>query len=180
MVKNTNKKGFSIAETLIVLIIMSVVFGATAKILTKKRPNDAIVHQHGQYECWLNGSNYISRYIIEGQEAIQTENTTGCSFKPNLDISLYHVYLVYRNQRGFNLMTIHNIAQEMNITFTSQNIVIENKITEEKSLYGPDPIEEGKGDYNAFKTSIEQMYSNLNLISQGDAGKISHGVLIVW
>ena len=48
------KKGFSLAEALVVMAIISIFFAAASKIITTRPKPPKQVNQHGYYECYLN------------------------------------------------------------------------------------------------------------------------------
>ena len=86
MVKKIFKKGFTLAESLVVLLVLSVFFGATAKVMTKKRPSEVATYQHGYYECWFkydNNRTHYYRYTVEGIPG-EVEEGDRCKFTPSI------------------------------------------------------------------------------------------------
>lgn len=171
MVKNNKKLGFTLMEALVVLLILSIFLAASAKVFTKKRKSDFVVHQHGQFECWKEGSNHKSEYIIEGiKSGIETSGAK-CIFTPTLEAALYHIYTVQSD--GYKIKTIYNINQDIEITLNPDNISFSQMNGETYSDFknGTDM----GGNYNNFKSVITFLYGNkTNLLNKTPA------VLIVW
>ena len=63
--KKTNKKCFSIAEALVSMLIISIFFIATSKVMTKKQRPDISESPHGFYECYVVNGNLKQKYAYE-------------------------------------------------------------------------------------------------------------------
>ena len=132
MVKKIFKKGFTLAEALVVLLVLSVFFGATAKVMTKKRPSEVATYQHGYYECWFkydNDKKHYYRYTVEGIPG-EVEEGTSCKFTPSITAALYQLYLVYphsgdttdaNDERGYYMTSIADISQKLDIKYVCTN-----------------------------------------------------------
>jgi len=89
MVKNNLKKGFSLAEALIVMVIISVFFAVGAKVFTTRPKPKKQINSHGYYECYLNGG-LKQRYIREGVETPEKSVGT-CTFEPPTGIAFFNI-----------------------------------------------------------------------------------------
>jgi len=171
MVKDNKKSGFTLLEALVVLMILSVFLAASAKIFTKKRKSDFVVHQHGQFECWKVGSTHKSEYIIEGIKSNIETPGAKCTFTPNMEAALYHIYTVQSD--GYKIKTIYNINQPIEIVLDTGNISFSQLDGNSSSDFknGTD-IE---NSYENFQSAITFLYGNkTNLLNKTPA------VLIVW
>lgn len=81
------KKGFSLAEALVTLLIVCLITIASIPILTKKVREKKEEH-HGVYACYWNGDNLIARSVVDDQVIDGSvmfdseENRNGCVFNP--------------------------------------------------------------------------------------------------
>ncbi len=81
------KKGFSLAEALMTLLIVCLITLASIPILTKKVRAKKEQH-HGVYACYWNGDNLIARSVVDDQVIDgsiifdKEENRNGCVFNP--------------------------------------------------------------------------------------------------
>ena len=84
---NKFEKGFSLAEALITLLIVSLITIATIPVITKKhRTQDR--QKHGMYACYWNGNSLVAKQMIDGTTTTGTttydseEGREGCVFDP--------------------------------------------------------------------------------------------------
>lgn len=76
------KKGFSLAEALMALLIVSLIVSAMIPVLTRKHRDVGI---HGKWECTLNeNGQHVSRMLVDGKFTDFEINGDGtsCSFAP--------------------------------------------------------------------------------------------------
>lgn len=76
------KRGFSLAEALMALLIVSLLVSAMIPVLTRKHRDVGI---HGKWECTLNESGqHVSRMLVNGKFTpfAVNGNGTSCSFAP--------------------------------------------------------------------------------------------------
>jgi len=90
MVKNNLKKGFSLAEALIVMVIISVFFATAAKVITTKPKAKRIVNEHGYYECYIKGGGIYQRYVRQDLPA-EEENVSVCSFEAPTGVGFFNI-----------------------------------------------------------------------------------------
>lgn len=90
-----NKKtGFSLAEALIALLIVSLIIAASLPIITKKTKEYA---KHGYWECVVNASGqHVSRTVIGGRDSgfAMANSGLSCSFSPPPNIERFQVTVV--------------------------------------------------------------------------------------
>lgn len=52
------KKGFSLAEALVVMAVVSIFFAAVTKVITTRPKKPKQANLHGYYECYVDGGMY--------------------------------------------------------------------------------------------------------------------------
>lgn len=83
------KKGFSLAEALVVMVIISVFFAMAAKVITKRPKIKRQENFHGYYECYYDGSKWAQHYVRDGVESVLDSGT--CSFEPPVGVVFFNI-----------------------------------------------------------------------------------------
>lgn len=83
------KKGFSLAEALIVMAIVSIFFAAASKIITTKPKIKKQTNAHGYYECYYSGG-YKQKYVRDGV-ATPLQSVTECKFEPPAGAAFFNI-----------------------------------------------------------------------------------------
>lgn len=177
MVKFCNKKeGFSLAESLVVMLILSVFLAASSKVITQKKEEPQVSNQHGQFECWKSGSHYY-KHIIDGVIS-ETVTGTSCKFKPRVNAAIYHLYVIYGNKNGYYMESIPNITSELSITLNNNTTTLTN--SDNKTLtYDKNKSEHLAGTYEDIIKYLKYVSPKSSTI--GDFVKIGKpAVLIIW
>ncbi len=83
-IRETKMGGFSLAEMLVVMLIMSFLVLGVPAVHFKKTELKTKQSLHGRFECYYNGSTLMSNYINEEgvREVATVGAATGCTFKP--------------------------------------------------------------------------------------------------
>ena len=84
---NSVFRGFTLAEALVALLVITIIIAASLPIITKKKRSiDRVTH--GAYACYWQNGQLIGRYLIDQKTAIgktyydSTEGRYGCEFTP--------------------------------------------------------------------------------------------------
>lgn len=72
------KRGFSLADALVSMLILSMFFMATSKIITIKQKDEANVKTTGYYECYKKDGKMYEKYYNGSLK----ENVGSCVFNP--------------------------------------------------------------------------------------------------
>ena len=93
MVDIKNKKfGFSLAEALVSMLIMSMFFIATSKIITTKPKKEVQANRHGYFECYYDGG-VLKQKRSDGSYAGEPINAgNACTFTPPTGIAFVLIY----------------------------------------------------------------------------------------
>lgn len=83
------KKGFSLAEALVVMAVVSIFFAAVTKVITTRPKKPKQANLHGYYECYVDGGMY-ERYVRNGV-ATKPKAVTKCKFQPPGNISFFNI-----------------------------------------------------------------------------------------
>lgn len=177
------KTGFSLVEALVVMAIISLLFTATAKVLTVKPKPKVQTTAHGYFECYKNGSTTYQRYVRENVET-DPEMVTLCEFKPPTGVLFYNINTtiepVYSSFEP-------NINQTLKIQIQSQDVIInagENSMKLTKPTDDtPEQNEDIQADIQTFSTReqvkdyLASFYPNSKIYNNGN---VLSGVIISW
>ncbi len=103
MVDIKNKKfGFSLAEALVSMLVMSMFFIATSKIITAKPKKEIQANKHGYFECYYEGV-VLKQKRSDGSYAGEPINAgNDCTFTPPSGIAFAVIYTLHNtNGRKF-------------------------------------------------------------------------------
>lgn len=95
------KNGFSLAEALVSMLILSIFFLATYKINTQKESKDTITVPHGFFECYHDGTTLHQRYSYAGDVVNESEPVGNCTFSPQRITSQYQVSHIVNNSGNY-------------------------------------------------------------------------------
>ena len=86
------KKGFSLAEALVVMAIISIFFAAAGKIMTQKPKPIKQQNPHGYFECYLDGATLKQSSAIEeaATDPVVAEGGA-CKFEPPKGVAFFNV-----------------------------------------------------------------------------------------
>ena len=86
------KKGFSLAEALVVMAIISIFFAAAGKIMTQKPKPIKQQNPHGYFECYLDAGTLKQSSAIEEAAADPVVAEGGaCKFEPPKGVAFFNV-----------------------------------------------------------------------------------------
>ena len=99
--KNKNKKfGFSLFEALVSMLILSIFFLASTKVITQKQKTEVQRNPHGYYECYIvNGAMWHRRVV--GSSASAAVRTNTCTFVPPSGITFVNLHC-FDGERYYN------------------------------------------------------------------------------
>ena len=107
MVKRMNKKsGFSLAEALVSMLVVSVFFMAASKIITTKPKKELEQSKHGYFECYVEGGALKQKRSDGSFGATPATVATGqpCRFTPPGGVAFFVIYALNTKEnvgRGF-------------------------------------------------------------------------------
>lgn len=178
---------FSLAEVLIAMLVMSLFFLATTKVISVKQKDDPNETPHGYYEC-LGDGNYSIHRVDGGAETIPEGSTsTICEFKPVKNIPFYNIYAIRINPIGFYKQVEPQITDENEITFSGAKGLIELYKDAFDNADGASSLEDTMakyvlyGEYTQFKNYVTTTYTQ-SLLGRAWTGANPpfDAVFIVW
>ncbi len=144
-----NKKlvfGFSLAEALVSMLVLSIFFLATSKMITQRQPEDTVWHEHGFCACYqgkitcsTNESKPTTKSVIGGQ----------CKLKLPKNSNMYSLALI-RNDFVYEREQFINKS----ITMTSTSFTIDNELLPSDVLTDEDDILNFKIKYSDYKQTL--------------------------
>ena len=155
MTKNNKKYGFSLAESIISMMILALVIMLTLSVITRKKttPTNKTTIS-GMYACWNDGTtNHQQTY--DGHALKSSDNPSTCTFEMDRRAYKYYVYAVGRRAEYSGKRIDGQVVQEIIPTPTGEN---ENEMELK--------IELG-GSKNGGTTTIKQ---NGNIVVQALGG----------
>ena len=91
---NTLKTGFSLAEVLISMLILSVFFIATSKVISVKPKKEVQTFRHGYYECYMQNGNLYEKRADGSSTGGNPSLVRDCIFEPPGGIAYVLIYAI--------------------------------------------------------------------------------------
>lgn len=95
MVKNNNikigKNGFTLAEMLVSMLVVSVLFAVSTKLLTHKPPVQTVTNPHGFFECYYKEGELYT-HSMKGQAEVEPKPAKNCNFEPQLGLAFINIH----------------------------------------------------------------------------------------
>ena len=95
MVKSIKKTGFSLAEVLVSMLVLSVFFVATSKVITTKPKKEIQHYRHGYFECYSDGGQLYQKREDSGVTPKEPEKVNSCLFSPPKDIAALYINVMH-------------------------------------------------------------------------------------
>ena len=157
------KKGFSLAEALIVMAIISIFFAAASKIITTKPKLKKQINAHGYYECYYSGG-HKQKYVRDGV-ASPLESVSACKFEPPASIAFFNINSYNPCYSSFqpninNILTIY-LGGSGTVIRSDKGVL---------DLYN-------NGNCSDVQVFFKTLYPNTDMYNNG---AILKGVLISW
>ena len=142
MVDIKNKKfGFSLAEALVSMLVMSMFFIATSKIITTKPKKEVQANKHGYFECYYDGGVLKQKHSDGSYAGEPTNAGSACTFTPPSGIAFALIYTL-NNTNG------RKFYHSQEPQFNSDN--------------GEDVVTISAGELSSFQEETEQVNSEGN------------------
>lgn len=167
MVINKLKNGYSLAEVIIVMMLLSLFFLVSTKVMTQKPKPKSQTDTHGTYECYYD-SGLKQRLTIENEE-FEAESVSKCKFETQPGVAIYNFNAIMKD--GGYQNTEPNINEVFYITISSNGIItISNDIGAQKIL-------EVNIDEEDILSYFQTIHSNSKIYNNGIA---KFGLMISW
>ncbi len=98
--KTEKKSGFSLFEALVSMLILSLFFIASSKVITQKQPVEVQKNPHGYYECYYYGGS-LWQHRANGNASTPAARTNNCAFQPPSGVTFINVHY-YNNTEYYN------------------------------------------------------------------------------
>lgn len=160
------KKGFSLAEALVVMAIISIFFAAASKIITTKPKVKKQINAHGYYECYYSYylGGHKQKYVRDGV-ASPLQSVPVCKFEPPAGIAFFNINTYNPCNSSFQ----PNINNALTISLGGRDVVIRSD-TETLALPGNTRCDDIRMFFSTLYPKSE-MYNN---------GTILKGIFISW
>lgn len=112
-----NKKGFTLVELMILLVIVSLLIAAAAPMITrsfKKVPQRVM---HGRFVCLRNATGGTDQYLYNATKLVKKEHnaTNTCSFKPSTRATAFNIEMMGAGSGGNFYKDIEDITEESKV-----------------------------------------------------------------
>ena len=97
---NVLKNGFSLAEVLVSMLILSVFFIATSKVITVKPKKEVQTFRHGYYECYQQNGVLYEKRADGSSTGGNPINVSACTFEPPGGIAYVLIYTINKDADG--------------------------------------------------------------------------------
>lgn len=170
------KNGFTLAEVLISMLLMSLFFMATTKVITQKPKAELQENPHGYFECYYSGGALFQHRSINNSNtpAENRTNAGNCEFVPPSGAAFINIYYIRRvrdENNNFIFQTINTQELQFNIT---QNFV-PNNIQEEFAA----KMTEEAGDNLPFRRYLQFAQPESNINEQWNNINLDSGVVFI-
>ena len=174
------KKGFSLAEALVVMAIISIFFAAAGKIMTQKPKPIKQQNPHGYFECYLDGGTLKQSSAIEeaATDPVVAEGGA-CKFEPPKGVAFFNVNTYGRafysdfepNVNNTINIKIHNVAD-------ADDFVTIYKDSKTFKIASADPY---TSEFQNQKESAEVYFEAIHPKSQiYNNGNVRTGIMFSW
>lgn len=175
------KRGFSLAEALVVMTVVSIFFAFAAKVVTTRQKPQVASNPHGYFECYLDGNTLMQARKNE-QVLIAPQNANGtCTFQPpkgvaefnitTTGIALYQATVPCANT-DINIR-IDNNSEDPSITILTAND--EYRITSEDSDIDSELDERTLEE--SLRGTFRESYPDSQIYNNGN---IRTGIMFAW
>lgn len=155
------KKGFSLAEALVVMAIISILFSVAAKVITTRPKPPKQTTAHGYFECYLNGGLW-QRTVIDGVATEPKSMGSQCQFKPQTGVAFYNI-----NSHNPDITRFEpNINNTLNISISGGSFI-----------FNGSTLTSDGGTYSDNTLFFQTMYPNSEIYN---GGNMRQGVMISW
>ena len=96
MVISNKKRGFSLIEALMSMLVISVFFLAATKIITQKPPKEVEIIPHGYFECYYKGGALYT-HTKKGASEVPEARSANCNFQPPTGLNFINVHYISGN-----------------------------------------------------------------------------------
>ena len=181
MVKKNHKKGFSLAEALVSMLILSIFFGVAAKMVTQRPKQEYIVSPHGFFECYKDNTDGTIKVNGTG---LDSPTTGTCEFTPAKNTSVYNLVLYSYGCVYYRIL--YEMNYKIRVTFEDSKFIITDIDNEQKEIItiSDGVIHEGKiKDFyelinkDDFQTEVELVTPKAETKNQLENGP---GIYISW
>lgn len=162
------KKGFSLAEALIVMAIVAILFACASKVITTRPKQNKQVTSHGYFECYRDGTSLKQRYVREGAAEPERDVSGHCTFKPPSGVAFFSLNSINPPYSEFQ----PNITRTLQIQVQDNSITIspQGSLTESYDITSNDNEDNMKNYFNMMYPDSE-LYNN---------GASRSGLMISW
>ena len=116
---NSKKSGFSLFEALVSMLIMSLFFIASSRIITQKHPVEMQRNPHGYYECYeYDGVRYQHRALGDSHTPTAS-NVSSCKFVPPSGANFVTVHYFSKSEYGTEYYNTLNIIMNMELSLSN-------------------------------------------------------------
>lgn len=156
MVNKKLKKAFSLAEVVVVMMLLALFFLASTKVMTQKPKPKSQIDTHGAYECYYDGG-LKQRLTIENEE-FEAESVSRCEFKTQPGVAIYNMNGITKD--GGYQDTEPNVNQVISITVTQDGVVTLINETGEQEIVQANIEKEDIVNYFGVLHKKSKIYNN--------------------
>lgn len=176
------KKGFSLAEALVVMAVISIFFAVAGKIMTQRPKPQALKYPHGYFECYIGDDGSLMQ--SNASEAVITEpikvSGTACAFEPPKGVAFFNINTFGRAYYSDFEPNVNNVINiKINNSAHSETFVTIYKDTH--SLNIPASKDTNSDEFKNQRDVARSYLSTLHPASQiYNKGDCRTGVMISW
>lgn len=167
------KNGFSLAEALIVMAVISIFFALATKVIAVKPKSKLQKNPHGYFECYIDGT-LKQRTVTEGVASVVADREGTCNFMPPTGVSFFNIHTsgnVYYS--GFE----PNINNAIQVVVNDTELALQNESGSSKFVFSMSEDANVDVARQNLITFLQVLYPDSEIYNNGS---IRTGVIISW
>lgn len=174
------KKGFSLAEALVVMAIISIFFAAAGKIMTQKPKPIKQQNPHGYFECYLDGGTHKQSSAIEeaATDPVVAEGGA-CKFEPPKGVAFFNVNTYGRAfYSDFEPNVNNTINIKINTASTTDDFITIYKDSKTFVIKAADALSTNfRNEQESAKVYFEAIHPKSQIYNNGN---VRTGIMFSW
>lgn len=174
------KKGFSLAEALVVMAIISIFFAAAGKIMTQKPKPIKQQNPHGYFECYLDGGTLKQSSAIEeaATDPVVAEGGA-CKFEPPKGVAFFNVNTYGRAfYSDFEPNVNNTINIKINTASTTNDFITIYKDSKIFVIEAADPLSTNfRNEQESAEVYFEAIHPKSQIYNNGN---VRTGIMFSW
>ena len=166
MVKSSFKNGFSLMEALISMLIISIFFVASTKVMTTKQKDPPMRNPHGYYECYKLANGVVYEHT-NNSDPVTINSLNDCSIQPPQGAAFVNLH--YRGSSGSYYTRM--------VPYTSNALSLED-VKDILDTRNPSDNPYKQSNLQNFREYLQQSHSKAKMLEKFSS--LKEGMFVAW